>query len=249
MEADDNAELMAIAEDLAKDVFNNQQLSNEQLTTLIDAYTKRFLQAINVGYGIPSNREDGGMLQALSTNVYQFSAAKSYQQAKSLTEALLDEAGKLRTWSQFKAAALQINNEQVNQWLAAEYQNAIAASQMARKWQEIVQNKATLPYLKYVTANDGRVRPAHAAMDGITLPVDHQFWKTYYPPNGWGCRCLIIQLANAVVTKDTDINYPTDKDVPKIFRFNPGIEQQVFSKEHAYFKALPKENDNLMPAA
>ncbi len=236
--SEDNSELLNIAQQLAEDVFESKM--GKASPTLIDAYAKRLLEAIDIGYGLPTNVADDGMITALRNNVYQFSAAKTYQQAKSLTEALVDENGKLRTWSQFKAAALAINNEQVNQWLAAEYQNAIAASQMARKWQEIVQNKEVLPFLKYVTANDGRVRPAHAAMDGITLPIDHPFWKTYYPPNGWGCRCLIIQLANAIVTKDTDINYPTDKEVPKIFRFNPGIEQQVFSKEHAYFSALPK---------
>jgi len=35
-------------------------------------------------------------------------------------------------------------------------------------------------------------RPLHLAWDGLTLPADHPFWQTHYPPNGWGCRCSVV---------------------------------------------------------
>ncbi len=35
-------------------------------------------------------------------------------------------------------------------------------------------------------------RPHHVALDGLTLPQDHPFWKTHYPPNGWGCNCFVV---------------------------------------------------------
>lgn len=50
---------------------------------------------------------------------------------------------------------------------------------------------------KYVTVGDSRVRPSHAAMDGVTLPAKHAFWETNYPPNGWACRCQAIPLFEA----------------------------------------------------
>lgn len=34
-------------------------------------------------------------------------------------------------------------------------------------------------------------RPQHLAWDGLTLPVDHPFWDTHSPQNGWGCHCYI----------------------------------------------------------
>lgn len=35
-------------------------------------------------------------------------------------------------------------------------------------------------------------RLQHKAWDGLTLPADHDFWKTHYPPNGWGCGCRVV---------------------------------------------------------
>lgn len=49
-------------------------------------------------------------------------------------------------------------------------------------------------YLKYVTCHDDRVRPEHAALDGIILPRSDPFWNTHYPPWDWGCRCLAVEM-------------------------------------------------------
>ncbi|WP_085616351.1 phage minor head protein [Thalassospira alkalitolerans] len=46
-------------------------------------------------------------------------------------------------------------------------------------------------YLRYVSVRDDQTRPAHANLHGTVLPLDHTFWDTHYPPNGWGCRCTI----------------------------------------------------------
>lgn len=35
-------------------------------------------------------------------------------------------------------------------------------------------------------------RPQHLAWDGLVLPVDHPFWATHAPPNGWGCSCYLV---------------------------------------------------------
>lgn len=40
-------------------------------------------------------------------------------------------------------------------------------------------------------------RPQHQAWNGLTLPPDHEFWRTHYPPNGWGCRCYVVGARSA----------------------------------------------------
>jgi len=68
-------------------------------------------------------------------------------------------------------------------------------SYAAGKWQGIQRLKDRRPYLRYVAVMDGRTRPQHRAWHGTVLPVDHAFWKTHYPPNGWRCRCTVQQLS------------------------------------------------------
>jgi len=54
-------------------------------------------------------------------------------------------------------------------------------------------------YLRYSTQGDTRVRPEHAALDGLILPKNDPFWRTHYPPWGHGCRCIAIEMENAEV--------------------------------------------------
>ena len=70
-------------------------------------------------------------------------------------------------------------------------QSAYAAGQ----WEQIQEQKDVAEYLMYDAVDDHRTRPQHAAWDGTVLPVDHDWWTTHYPPNGWNCRCGVIQLS------------------------------------------------------
>ncbi|EKE79712.1 phage minor head protein [Idiomarina xiamenensis] len=63
------------------------------------------------------------------------------------------------------------------------------------QWQNIQETKDSFPYLMYDAVDDSRTRPEHAQWDGLVLPADHPFWETHYPPNGYNCRCGVIQLS------------------------------------------------------
>lgn len=47
------------------------------------------------------------------------------------------------------------------------------------------------PYWIYDALNDKKTRPAHLAMDGTVRRYDDPFWSTWYPPNGFRCRCSV----------------------------------------------------------
>lgn len=68
---------------------------------------------------------------------------------------------------------------------------------MAGRWEQLQANKARRPFLQYRTAGDARVRPQHRAWNGLIFPIDDAFWKTHYPPNGWGCRCTVRAYSQA----------------------------------------------------
>ena len=42
---------------------------------------------------------------------------------------------------------------------------------------------------------DERTREEHRRWHNLILPVDHPFWQTHYPPNGWKCRCQVRQIS------------------------------------------------------
>jgi len=62
-------------------------------------------------------------------------------------------------------------------------------------WERIERLKDRMPFLRYVSVLDQRTRPDHMTWHGTILPVDHPFWTTHYPPNGWRCRCIVQQLS------------------------------------------------------
>ncbi len=54
-----------------------------------------------------------------------------------------------------------------------------------------------LPYWQYQAVNDSRTRPTHRALSGLIFPANHPFWQTWYPPNGYNCRCSVRALSEA----------------------------------------------------
>jgi len=72
----------------------------------------------------------------------------------------------------------------------------------AGRWQRIQETKETIPYLRYTTVGDDKVRPEHAAWDGTTLPVDDGWWDEHNPPCDWGCRCTVIQLSQGQLDRE-----------------------------------------------
>lgn len=79
--------------------------------------------------------------------------------------------------------------------LATIYDTNLRTSYAAGRWENIERTKSRRPYLRYVAILDERTRDQHRTWHGTVLPVDHPWWKTHYPPNGWGCRCSVQQLS------------------------------------------------------
>ncbi len=81
-------------------------------------------------------------------------------------------------------------------WRAATILNTnLRSAYAAGKWQQAQQTKARRPYLRYSAVMDNRTRRLHREWHDTVLPVDHLWWKTHYPPNGWGCRCTVMSLS------------------------------------------------------
>lgn len=85
----------------------------------------------------------------------------------------------------------------------------------AGSWQQIIDQVDDAPYLLYDAVDDGRTRAEHRAWNNTVLPASDKFWNTHYPPNGYNCRCSVIQL------DDTDLDrlsLRVTKPAPKVMR-------------------------------
>jgi SPP1 gp7 family putative phage head morphogenesis protein len=173
------------------------------------------------------------LLQKFEKNIYYFSGFKNYQQLKEANELLLDENRNIRPFSEFLQLVKKINTKYNVNYLSAEYGHAVASAQMATKWQEIQAQQEDLPFLQYDTVGDDRVRDEHRGIDGVIRRVDDDFWKTWYPPNGWNCRCSVRQLDDAKETPVADIVYP---ELLPMFRTNVGVKQVIFPANHPYMQ-------------
>lgn len=129
------------------------------------------------------------------------------------------------------------------------YDTNMRMSYAAGRWAQMERVKARRPYLRYVSILDGRTRPLHRQWHGTVLPMDHPWWRTHFPPNGWRCRCTVQQLSQRdldefgyQVSPDPDDEMVpwtndrtgdvvmTPRGVDPGFGYNPG---QVAVQEHA----------------
>lgn len=178
------------------------------------------------------------MVRHLLRNVYQFSVAKNHSQLKALTEALVTSKGEISTFTQVREVARKIDERYNITYLQTEYDTAISSAQMAAHWTRFGEGKAD-PMLRYVTAGDERVRASHAALNGLQRPMSDPIWDTIYPPNGWHCRCTVVEV-NGKPTPNGDLRLPND--VPPLFRTNLAKTGMLFPKGHPYFEGLtPKD--------
>lgn len=77
------------------------------------------------------------------------------------------------------------------------FQTNIQSAYNAGRFATQMQQVDTRPYWEYVAILDNRTRPAHRALSGEVYRYDHPFWSTFYPPNGYNCRCRVRTLTAA----------------------------------------------------
>ncbi|MEY4904426.1 MAG: hypothetical protein RLZZ292_2241 [Bacteroidota bacterium] len=247
------ADLSSYIEQAMQEVYAERTKAGDLNADLWRENFKQLFDAAQKGYGKNEHNTkqadpDFEHLHHLRQNAMVFAAFKNHENIEQMVALLRDKNGKKQTWDNFKRQATALNATYNVTHLQAEYNTANAAADMAAKWHNIARDFGPDAMLRYSTVGDKRVRKAHISLDRTTYPMSHDFWKTYYPPNGWNCRCSVI-----VVSKDqapvAPLAYPDDKETPDMFRFNPGLTDQLFSDEHSYFQVHDKAVANKIKKA
>ena len=97
-------------------------------------------------------------------------------------------------------------------------------------------------------------RPLHLSWNKLVLPADDPWFKTHYPPNGWGCRCRVTAVSEANARRDGGRFGPAPDDginprtgapngIDKGFAYMPGdsVTDQVRRTLLAKADKLPPE--------
>lgn len=140
------------------------------------------------------------------------------------------------------------------------YRTNLQMAYSAGEWERIIDSAESAPYLMYSAIDDDVTRDKHKEWDGTILRWDDAWWAVHRPPNGWNCRCTVIQLTERQAHR---LGVDIDRPAPQVslreyinrrtgeimmvpvgidpgFAYNPGasrteqLQQQLASKLQAY---------------
>lgn len=179
------------------------------------------------------------MRRRLTRSNYIFSGMKTFHELNEAFPSIVDENGERKSFERFLNDVRRIDKTYNSNYLRAEYNFVVSSATMAAKWEEFMEDGDRYN-LQYRTAKDDKVRPEHAALDGVTLPPSDSFWAEYYPPNGWNCRCTVVQVRKSKYPQTSHDDAMAlgeealQRDTKGIFHFNPGKEQKSFPDYNPY---------------
>ena len=179
------------------------------------------------------------MRRRLHRSDFVFSGLKTFHELNEAFPSLVDENGDRKPFERFLNDVLKIDRTYNANYLRAEYNFVAASADMAARWEEFAQDGERYN-LQYRTQRDGRVREEHAALDGVTLPPSDPFWTDFYPPNGWNCRCTVVQVRKSkypATDHDEAVlrgEEALKKDSKGMFRFNPGQQGKTVPDYNPY---------------
>ena len=213
-------------------------MEDSRVRALVGEYDRVFSEAVRPT--LESGAIPPVMAERLREDVFVFSGFKTYRELRDVSALLLDREGRMKSFDRFYRDIEAIREDYNRHWLKAEYVFAQASAEMAAKWKDFEEDGDRYN-LQYRTAYDDRVRPEHAALHGITLPVSDRFWDEFFPPNGWRCRCTVVRVRKGKYPESDSAEAirigraatyragrnGVNKDA--MFRFNPGKQGVIFS--------------------
>lgn len=128
--------------------------------------------------------EDANVLQTVRDAIAELPAGAPWAEVKERVQAALADTPWLNEVSAAQRAELLMRLHGFQAYAAAQWE-ALQSPEA----------RAAFPYLQYVAVGDEATRDTHRALDGLILPVDHEFWEDHYPPWEYNCRCMVVPIS------------------------------------------------------
>jgi len=116
------------------------------------------------------------------------------------------------------------------------FETNLRTSWAAGRFAQMDEIKSERPFWQYRHGGSAQPRPEHLAWDGLILHADHPWWRTHYPPNGFGCTCHVVCLSAREVDREWK-KAGGKGNPPKLDAHSPGI---VFERGPRGAKSNPR---------
>jgi len=116
------------------------------------------------------------------------------------------------------------------------FETNLRTSWAAGRFAQMDEIKSERPFWQYRHGGSAVPRPEHLAWDGLILHADHPWWRTHYPPNGFGCTCHVVCLSAREVDREWK-KAGGKGNPPKLDAHSPGI---VFERGPCGAKSNPR---------
>ena len=219
---------------------------------LIVAEALELTKGLKSGYGttIGYNTPDTLAMQLMEYNLFEFSASKTEARLAAMSDLLIDKEKKaIRSYSDFEELASKEVASFNKEWLQTEYNLSVAVGQNSAAYNRFKMQKDDFPFVEYQTIGDNSVRAEHAKLNGMIFSLNDPEAMQLWPPNGYNCRCEMLQTTGKPATVTTGkiaqeiLNSEDAKWSKGQFNINRGDLKEVFTKKQFYStnKGLPEK--------
>ncbi|MDR2561894.1 MAG: hypothetical protein LBC63_09025 [Holophagales bacterium] len=96
------------------------------------------------------------------------------------------------------------------------YHTNVRAAYGAARRKELLEMTDTHPFWKWRTGASKVHRPDHVMRDGMILSADDPWWDEHFPPDGYGCNCLVHAVSRSEMRRlgKTDEDGNPVADIP-----------------------------------
>ncbi len=228
---------------------------------LFERFSNDFLKAIRIGFKTRSedpkneiryNAPDDAYMAAMEQNIYHFSAAKTLAEVQALNQAFRESS----SYNDFRERAASITSAFNDRWQQTEYRTAVQVAEAASQYRRLRASVGVLPYWVYRTVGDDKVRPEHAALDGLTLPASDPAWSKIYPPNDWRCRCWVDAIMKEEFEGDIESERKRVNEFMQTTTWKKAVAQgwgvnraetsEIFTANQMYIRKFPDRASSML---
>ncbi len=234
-------------DNLAQQIWNNKNTLSDQGKIMAEE-SLEFINGLHTGFGNSRleaawNAPDHLAMSMMEFNLFEFAASKTEARLAAMSQLLIDkEKLNIRSFSDFKREAEKVTKNFNTTYLETEYNLSVAVGNSSANYFRFLEQKNSVTaFVQYQTAGDSQVRDEHALLDGKIFNLDDKEARRLWPPNGYNCRCEMLQYVGAskskLITGKNGLAILGDSFINSPFAINRAEIKQVFTKNQFYSKS------------